>query len=155
MNCQSGSPNRRASSCEAAIASSPGSIDVVPRAACAADRGDRRRRRVARHRARVAEAEVDVLVPVHVDHARADRLGDEDGEAPGPARHPAHGNAAEERAPSLLEELERARVLGTKPLLLAPEQLVEPGAVEPRRCDLRHQESFTATCLIRVYSSIE
>ena len=38
------------------------------------DRCDGRRRRVPRHRARVAEAEVDVLVPVHVDDPGAGRL---------------------------------------------------------------------------------
>ena len=56
------------------------------------------RRRVAGHRARVAEAEVDVLVSVDVDEARALRLGDEEREAAGPLRHPVHRDAREERA---------------------------------------------------------
>ncbi len=56
-----------------------------------------RLRRVAGHRAGVAEAEVDVLVAVDVDDPRACRLLDEDREAAGPARHPAHRDAEQER----------------------------------------------------------
>ena len=89
-NCQRGSPKRRASSPPTQIASSLGSINVIPRRALLRDRPHGRLRRVAGHRARVAEAEVDVLVAVDVAEPRTCGLRCEDGEAAGPADHPRH-----------------------------------------------------------------
>ena len=54
-----------------------GSIDVMPAADLVADRGDGRPGRVPGHRAGVAEAEVDVVVPVDVPEVRTGGLGDE------------------------------------------------------------------------------
>jgi hypothetical protein len=67
--------------------------------------------RVARHRSRVAEAEVDVVVAVDIAEARALRLGGEDREAARPADHPRHRDAGEEGARSLLGEGAGSRVL--------------------------------------------
>ena len=91
------------------------------------DRAQRRLGRVAGHRAGVAEAEVDVLVAVDVAEARALRLVREHREAAGPARHPVHGHAAEQRAPRLLRQGERARVLGAEALELAGHQIIDSG----------------------------
>jgi hypothetical protein len=90
---------------------------------------------VARHRARVAEAEVDVLVPVDVAEARALGLGGEDGEAAGPANHPVHRDAAQQGAPRLLGERLGPRVLGPEALELARHQVLErhrPAIVDSR-----------------------
>jgi hypothetical protein len=77
------------------------------------------------HRARVAEAEVDVLVAVDVGEARALGVRREDREAARPADHPVHRDAAEQRAPRLLGELERARVLRAEALQLPGHQLLD------------------------------
>ena len=63
--------------------------------------------RVPGHRAGVAEAEVDVLVAVDVDDARARRLGREDREPARPAGHPVHRHPAEQRADGAVRELAR------------------------------------------------
>jgi hypothetical protein len=80
---------------------------------------------VAGHGAGVAEAEVDVLMPIDVAEARALGLGGEHREAAGPADHPVHRHAAEQVAARLLGQLERARVLGAEALELAGRQLVD------------------------------
>ena len=80
---------------------------------------------MARHRAGVAETEVDVLVPVHVAEARALRIGCEDREAAGPPDHPVHRNAAEQRPLRPLAQLRRARMLVAEPLQLTLHQLLE------------------------------
>ena len=89
------------------------------------DRAQRRLGRVAGHRAGVAEAEVDVLVAVDVGEARALGLGREHGEAAGPAHHPVHRHAAEQRVLRLLGERVGARVLGAEALELAGHQLIK------------------------------
>jgi hypothetical protein len=66
-----------------------------PAARLLGERPHRRLRRVTRHRRGVAEAEVDVLVPVHVAEARSLRVGREDREAAGPADHPRHRHPGE------------------------------------------------------------
>jgi hypothetical protein len=68
--------------------------DPVPR--LLRDRTHRRLGRVPRHRAGVAQAEVDVLVTVDVVEARAAGVGCENGEAAGPPDHPVHRHAAEQ-----------------------------------------------------------
>ncbi len=78
-----------------------------------------RLRRVAAHRARVAEAEVDVLEPVDVPEAGAARLGRVDGEPAGPAGHPVHRHAAEERPARAPRQLPGAGMLVLEPLQLA------------------------------------
>ena len=104
-----GGPKRRVSSSPTQSASSLGSISVIPRAACSAIAAHDRRGGVAGHRARVAEAEVDVLDPVDVAEARARRLRREDGEPARPAHHPVHRHAGEQRAS---ERARRARATG-------------------------------------------
>ena len=59
----------------------------------AGDGLDRRGRRMARHAAGIAEAEVDELIAVHVREAGACGTVDVDGMIAGPARHPVHGHA--------------------------------------------------------------
>ena len=108
VNSQRARPKRRASSSPTAIASSVGSIVVIPRAELRAHRLDHRGRPVAGHRARVAEAEVDVLVAVDVDDPRARRLGAKTGKPPAQriihgigtppsSEPPARSNSARER----------------------------------------------------------
>ena len=97
----------------------------MPRGACAAIARRAGSRGVAGHRAGVAEAEVDVLVAVDVGEARALGLGREDREAAGPAHHPVHRHAAEQRVLRLLAERVGARVLGAEALELAGHQVVE------------------------------
>ena len=63
-----------------------------------ADRLGGRGRRVPGHRARVAEAQVDVLDSVDVGEAGAGRLGDEDRERARPLDHPVHRHTGQERA---------------------------------------------------------
>ena len=82
---------------------------------------------MARHRAGVAEAEVDVLVRVDVDEARAFRLLHEHREASRPLAHPVHGDALEQRRPRALGQLAGARVRLDEARLLARVQLGETG----------------------------
>jgi hypothetical protein len=67
-------------------------------------------RPVAGHRARVAEAEIHVGVPVDVRDPGAFRPLGEDGKAPRPEHHPRHRHAAEERVECALIQLARPRV---------------------------------------------
>lgn len=60
------------------------------------DRGNGGRGGVAGHCARVAQAKVQVAVPVHVGKMCALRFADEDGKGTGPAHHPVHRDAIEE-----------------------------------------------------------
>ena len=85
---------------------------------------------VAGHRAGVAQAQVDVLVPVDVGEAGARRLGDEHGKRARPLDHPVHRHAGEQRSPGAFEELSRARMLAGEALVLAG---LEPG--QPRAVD--------------------
>ena len=71
----------------------------------AGERPHRRLGRVARHRAGVAEAEVGVLVAVHVHDRGAVRAVEVEREAAGPHRHPGHRDAREEARARLLVEL--------------------------------------------------
>ena len=57
------------------------------------DRVSQGGRRVPGHRSGIPEAEVDVLVSVHVHEARASSLLHEHGVRPGPFRHPGHRDA--------------------------------------------------------------
>ena len=118
------------------------------------DRLDRGRGAVPGHRARVAEAEVDVVVAV--DAAKRRALGglDERRERARPADHPVHRDAVVERGLRPLEQLLRARVLGDEALSLGFVERFEPSAVQglhagsmrrrvmgrsghPARCDVR------------------
>src|SRR4029079_14026793 len=89
-------------------------------------------RAVAGHRTGVAEAEIHVLAPVHVDHAVADCAFDGDREAAGPQHHPGHRHAADQRALRTLVQLGRARVLGAEALQLRVEELRQSSAVDHR-----------------------
>ena len=121
------------------------------------DGADDRRGSVPRHRSGVAEAEVDVLVPVDVDDTRALRLGQEERVRAGPAHHPRHRDAAEQRSAGALRERARARPDGGERIRLACRQRRKPTAVDADAGveDVGGHASFTATCLMRVYSSIE
>jgi hypothetical protein len=81
-------------------------------------RRHRRRRRVAGHRAGVAEREVDVAVAVDVLDGRAARRRRVHRMAADPLRHPGHRHAAEQRAAGALEQLARARVGGGEAVAL-------------------------------------
>ena len=126
-------PARRARSaaCSSAptqIASSLGSIVVIPPRRLLGHRAHRRLGRVAGHRAGVAEAEVDVLVAVDVDEARAVRLGGEDREAARPAIIQGIGTPESSDAARARRELARARVLALEALELALEERVDHAA---------------------------
>ena len=109
------------------------------------ERLDDRLRRVPGHRARVAEAEVDVLVAVDVDDPRALRLLDEHREAARPASHPAHRDAEQERRAGALAQLERTRMALAEGRELVLEPRGQPIAVDrdhpPARSLHRHQLS--------------
>ena len=62
----------------------------------ARDRRGGWRGRVAGHGAGVAQAEVNVIVTVHILEMRAVGFGNEDGKFAGPFFHPVHGYAAQE-----------------------------------------------------------
>ncbi len=83
----------------------------------------RRLRCMPRHRPRVAEAEVDVLVAVDVDESCPLRLAHEHGKASRPLPHPVHGDALEERRPRTLGQLARTRMRIDEARLLARLQL--------------------------------
>ena len=68
------------------------------------------RRRVAEHRARVAETEVRVVVAVHVVQHRAARGLDHERVGHGPVAHPVHGHALVEAGDAVAGELHRPRV---------------------------------------------
>ncbi|MNY24103.1 hypothetical protein D3C86_1577990 [compost metagenome] len=72
--------------------------------------GDRLRR-VAEHAAGVAEAEVEVLVTVHVMEARALGPADEQRAGGRPVGHPVHRHAAEQRVACALAEGHGLRIL--------------------------------------------
>ena len=94
------------------------------------ERLDDRLRRVPGHRARVAEAEVDVLVAVDVDDPCALRLLDEDRESARPASHPAHRDAEQERGAGALAQLERTRMALAEGRDLVLEPRGQPIAVD-------------------------
>ena len=96
------------------------------------DRHGGRLGRMAGHRAGVAEAEVDVLVPVDVTEPRAGRLLDEHREGARPLGHPVHRDAGEERPARSLEELQRTRVRLFEEPLLAGLEVGEAGSVDGR-----------------------
>ena len=120
-NCHCGSPNRRVSSSPTQSASSVGSMNVSPARPAPPPRG-RRLGRVPGHRARVPQAEIDVLDAVDVPEPRARGLAGKDREAAGPAHHPVHRHSGEERRARTPRERRRARMLPLEPLQLALEQ---------------------------------
>ncbi len=67
-------------------------------------RGNCGRRRVAGHGAGVAEAEIDVAMPVHVEQLGAVSLAHERRESAGPFCHPIHGHSAKQRFAGALEQ---------------------------------------------------
>ncbi len=99
---------------------------MIPRADCSAIARSVAPGACAGHRAGVTEAEVDVLVTVHVDEAAAAGLGHVDGEAAGPLRHPVHRHTGEQVLPGARGELPRAWVLGLEAGHLAGGQLRQP-----------------------------
>ena len=133
-NCQYGRPKRRRSSPATQVESSVGIIVVTPpsspmRRATARTVGSGR---VAGHRARVAEREVDVLVAVDVDDAGAVRLRVEERIAAHPLRHPGHRHAEDLHRPRLLGERARARRALAEERALALDQRLQARAVDHR-----------------------
>ena len=84
--------------------------------------GDGRRRRVAGHRAGVAEAEVDVGVAVDVDQGVALGVVEDDRVGARPAGHPVHRHAGEQRPLGGVAQLARAGVGVGEAAQLAPHQ---------------------------------
>ena len=84
------------------------------------------RRRVTRHRTRVAEREVDVGVAVEVGDAAARGLGEEDREAAGPLGHPRHRHAADQVGGGGGRRGGRPGASGGEGGALAVQQLLQP-----------------------------
>ena len=97
------------------------------------DGPDRGVRRVAGHGARVAEAEVDVLVAVDAGEARAVGFRDVGREGARPARHPVHGHAVEHVLLGALEESSGTRVARDEVFVLARLELRQTLAINGRR----------------------
>ena len=102
----------------------------MPRRELALDGGDRRGGAVAGHRAGVAEAEVDVVVPVDAGDVRAGGALDEGWERAGPLDHPVHRDAVEERRLRPLEQLAGPRMGPGEAVQLGRHETVEAGAVD-------------------------
>ena len=94
------------------------------------DGANRGWRPVAGHCARVAEAEVDVVVPVDVGEMRARRRFHVDGKRARPLEHPVHRHTAEERFGCPLREPGGARVAGDERALLGVHRRGEARSVE-------------------------
>ena len=88
--------------------------------------------RVPRHRAGVAEREVDVLEAVDVPDAVAQRPVEVDREAPGVLVHPGHRHPAEQMVGTLVGR-SRSGVPGKEVLPLAGVDLGQPGAFDHGR----------------------
>src|SRR5439155_8552960 len=84
---------------------------------------------VTRHGPGVAQAQIEVAMSVHVGEVGALAAGHEEGEAAGPAHHPVHGHAFEQRAAGPLVQREGPRVRLAEPPLLAGQERREPPAV--------------------------
>ena len=102
----------------------------------ALDGGDRRSGAVAGHRPGVAEAEIDVLVAVDAGEPGAGGFLDEQGERAGPADHPVHRDAVEERCLGALVQLLGARMFGDEARGLVGHVARETRAIE--RAEGRH-----------------
>ncbi len=90
------------------------------------------RERVAGHRAGVAQAEVDVVVPVHVGQPGTGRRLDEHREPARPPGHPRHRHAGEQRALRVGRERGRARVVLDEASFLVAAQRRQPVTVDHR-----------------------
>ena len=99
------------------------------------DRADRGVGTVPGHRARVAQAEVDVLVAVDVREVGPSGLLDEERIGPCPLDHPVHGNTVEKGAPGALEERLRPWVGALERRHLGTHEPLQPGAIQdPAAC---------------------
>ena len=87
------------------------------------------RGRMSGHGAGVAEAEVNVVVAVHILKMRAAGFSDEHGKFAGPFFHPVHGDAAEERFLSAGVESGGERAFGYEFFFFAGHERVEARAV--------------------------
>ena len=96
----------------------------------AGDRLRHRRQRVAGHRPRVTQAEVDVLQAVDVGEASTRRLVEEHREGSGPASHPRHRHPGQQRAAGALGQGGGARVRGHEVGLLVAVQRGQVVAVD-------------------------
>jgi hypothetical protein len=103
---------------------------------------DRRLRRVARHGARVAEAQVEIAVTVGALEVGAFAPCDEERERARPAHHPTHGHAREQRALAAFEERFRPRMRLDEPALLLDQKRAQTGAIGG--CQVRPNTSQSA-----------
>ena len=115
--CQTGRPNRRASSAPTHAASTEGNIVVIPRIAWAYKASATCGKPVAGHRPGVAEAEVDVAQAVDVGEVGAAGRVEEDRERPGPPGHPRHRNTTEQVGLGLFGQYRRSWMGGDEALL--------------------------------------
>ena len=106
-------------------------------AGLAADGAGHRRRRMAEHRAGVAEAEVGERVTVDVGDRCAARFLDEDREGRRPVVHPVHGNAA----------VEAVDAAGECPCRLRPGFCEDLGLARPQRGDAFRRNAADAAGL--------
>ena len=89
-------------------------------------RGQHGRRSVTGHRPRVAQAEIHVLVPIHIRQAGPRCAGRERGETARPAHHPGHRHATDEGALPAAEQLRGHRVLIGEPAQFPVGQFRQP-----------------------------
>ncbi len=94
---------------------------------------------MAGHRARVAEAEIDVFVAIDAAEAGARRFVDEKGKGRGPLDHPVHRDAVEEGVAGLLVQLRRARMGGPESRVFSLAQGCEAVAVNRSGGGGRHR----------------
>ncbi len=111
----------------------------------------RRLRRVAAHRTRVAEAEVDVLVAVDVGEAAPARVGDEEREPAGPLGHPVHRHSGQEVVLRSLCQRARPWVLAREALLLATH---EPGEGRSGVPGVRLQSDTSARAIVPQHAGV-
>ena len=102
--CQNGRPNSFASFSPTRATRSAGNIEVMPHRAGLGQRARDRGRRVAEHRAGVAETEIDVGVAVDVFELDAARLADEQRMRRAPVAHPVHRHAVQPMCRARLRE---------------------------------------------------
>jgi hypothetical protein len=96
------------------------------------DRDHGRRRRVAGHAAGVAEAEIDVFVPIDIRQARTRGALDMERVVAGPLRHPVHRHAEELRRYCPRGERGACRATRPKRPLLAFEEAADAPRIDAR-----------------------
>ena len=111
----------------------------------------RRRGRVARHRARIPQAQIDVAVPIDVEELRAARFAHKGRERARPLHHPVHGNTAQQRSAGALEQGRRLRSLRDETSLLALHKQLQAIAIDLPHGPPRDEEIPSKS--MKVYAS--